>query len=150
MLTRPPIHLALTLDPASLPLDQHPAEVYLNSLASPQSRRTMRTALNNLAILIGAKPMVRFVADRHGRTKVEDLTYLSVDWAALRFQHTAAIRAKLIELYKPATANKTLAALRGVLNAAYDLGQMDAADYQRAVRIKSVKGETLPAGRDMG
>jgi site-specific recombinase XerD len=72
-----------------------------------------------------------------------------VDWAALRFQHTAAIRAKLIELYKRATANKILAALRGVLNAAYDLGQMDAAEYQRAVRVKSVKGETLPAGRDL-
>jgi site-specific recombinase XerD len=109
----------------------------------------MRTALNNLAILIAAKPVVRFVADRHGLTKVEDWTYLSVDWAALRFQHTAAIRAKLIELYKPATANKILAALRGVLNAAYDLGQMDAAEYQRAVRVKSVKGGTLPAGRDL-
>jgi site-specific recombinase XerD len=150
MLTQPPSHLALTLAPDSLPLDQHPAEVYLNSLASPQSRRTMRTALNNLAILVGARPVVQFIADRHGRTKIQDLTYLSVDWAALRFQHTAAIRAKLVELYKPATANKTLAALRGVLNAAYDLGQMDAADYQRAMRVKSIKGEALPAGRGMG
>lgn len=72
---------------------------------------------------------------------------LAVNWAALRFQHTAAIRSKLIEKYSAATANKMLSALRGVLKAAWRLGLMDADDYTRAADIKSVSGSTLPAGR---
>jgi integrase len=72
---------------------------------------------------------------------------LGLDWAALRFQHTAAIRSKLAETYSPATANKMLSALRGVLKAAWRLGLMAADDYTRAADVESVKGSTLPAGR---
>ena len=36
----------------------------------------------------------------------------TLDWSALRYQHTAAIRSMLAELYAPSTANKMLAALR--------------------------------------
>jgi hypothetical protein len=44
-----------------------------------------------------------------------DFTFLSIQWGELRYQHTAAIRARLVELYPSASANKSLAALRGVL-----------------------------------
>ena len=67
----------------------------------------------------------------------------------LRFQHVAAIRSKLTEVYKPATVNKTLAALRGVLRSAWQSGQMSAEDFQKAASVKGVKGETLPAGREL-
>ena len=70
-------------------------------------------------------------------------------WARLRFLHTTAIRSRLAELYAPATANKMLSALRGVLGAAFDLGLIGAEEYQRAVKVKGVKGETLPAGRSV-
>jgi site-specific recombinase XerD len=115
------------------PADQNPALVYLASLAEGPSRRTMRQALDAIAALVSGG-----AAD-----------CLTLNWAALRFQHTAAIRAALAEQHKPATCNKMLSALRGVLGAAFDLGQMDANDFQRAIRIKSVKGETLPAGREL-
>jgi site-specific recombinase XerD len=73
----------------------------------------------------------------------------SLDWSALRYQHTSAVRAIVAELYSPATANKMLSALRGVLKEAWRLGQMDAEEYGRAVDLGSVRGETVPAGQEL-
>lgn len=126
---------SLTLTtPAALdarPADRNPARVYLSQLNTESGRRTMLQALDTIAGLVSG-----------GRATVDTL-----DWAALRFQHTAAIRAALAQSYKPATANKMLSALRGTLKAAWLLGEMTAEDYQRAADVKSVRGETLPRGR---
>jgi site-specific recombinase XerD len=72
---------------------------------------------------------------------------LTLDWAALRYQHTAAVRSVLMEKYSPATANKMLCALRRTLKEARRLGLMDAEDYDRAVDIESVRGTRLLQGR---
>src|SRR4051812_24127683 len=45
-------------------------------------------------------------------------------WPRLRCQHTTAIRSALAKRYKPATANKMLAALRGILKECQKLGWM--------------------------
>ncbi len=122
----------------SLPLtaprtaDQHPAAVYLARLA-PGSRRTMATSLDVIAGLL---------TSYHCNLQ-------TLDWSALRYQHTSAVRAMLAELYSPATANKMLCALRGVLKEAWRLGQMGAEDYRRAADLGSVRGETIPAGREL-
>src|SRR5437016_3928438 len=81
--------------------DIHPAERYLAGLSSADSRRTMRAALNNVAILFSAKPAVRVDHDQFGREKKQDVTYLTCDWASLKPRHIAAIRTKLIKLYSP-------------------------------------------------
>jgi site-specific recombinase XerD len=120
----------------SLPLDQNPAAVYLASL-SPGSRRTMREALNVIARMLG----LPVECDSEGR----DMTFLLCDWGALRFQHTAFIRARLMEYYSAATANKMLSALRGTLKRAWRLGRMKAEEYQAAIDLDSVKGEKPPA-----
>ena len=120
------------IDLQATALDQNPAAVYLASLESENSRRTMRGALDTIAGMLA-----------------EGAAWDSLPWAALRFQHVQAIRARLAERYAPATANKMLSALRGVLGAAFDLGQIDAEDYTRAVKFKGIKGETLPAGRSI-
>jgi len=117
-------------DARRAPLDRNAAAVYLASLAVG-SRRTMREALNAIAAML-----------TDGNADA-----LTCNWAALRFQHTAAIRAKLAEQYSAATANKMLCALRGVLKTAWRLGQMDADDYTRAADVASVNGATLPKGR---
>ncbi len=109
-------------------LANNPAAVYLASLAHG-SRRTMQEALNTMAGILG------------------DFDAFSCPWAMLRFQHTSALRSQLAERYAAATANKMLSALRGVLKAAWRLGQMDAEAYTRAVDVGSVTGETLPTGR---
>ncbi len=113
-----------------LPSDQHPAAVYLASLG-PGSRRTMRGALNTVANIL--------TSGRHDA--------FTLDWGALRYQHTAAVRAALAERFSSETANKHLAAIRGVLKAAWRLGQLPSEEYQRAADLPRVKGETLPRGR---
>lgn len=114
----------------SLPAAQNPAAVYLASL-SPGSRRSVKTALNLMAGFLTS-----------GRCDA-----FSLDWGALRFQHTAALRAALAEHYAPASANHRLSALRGVLKTAWNLGQIPSEEYHRATNLAPVRGESLPRGR---
>lgn len=112
-------------------LEKSPALVYLASLTSADSRRTMRGCLSRLAMVLAqvAEP------DR-------------VPWWQLRYAHTSTLRTWLIERYdSPASVNKHLAALRGVLRESWRLGLMSAEDYHRAVELAGVTGSTLPAGR---
>ncbi len=113
-------------------IDQNPAAIYLTSLNSEAGRRTMRQALNVCASLLSS-----------------DCDAFSFDWSQVRFQHVTAIRARLTEAYKPASVNKMLAAVRGVLKSAWQAGQLSAEDYHKAASVKSVRGETLPAGREL-
>ncbi len=71
----------------------------------------------------------------------------TLDWSSLRYEHTQAIRARLIAEHAPAGVNKILAALRGVLKEAWRLGQMDAETYHRAIDLPSIRGVRLPTGR---
>lgn len=103
---------------------QNPALVYLARLGSETSRRTMRQALNAIADI--AHPG----ADLY-----------SMPWAALRFEDTAAIRARLSEKHNYQTANKMLSALRQTLKTAWRLGQMSAEEYMRAADLDNVKGD---------
>jgi hypothetical protein len=93
--------------PADLPLDRHPVAVYLASL-SPGSRPTMRTALRIIAGVVSPG------ADE-----------LTLPWPALDFAHTTAIRSRIAARFAPSTANRMLAALRGVLRAAFKLRLID-------------------------
>lgn len=108
----------------------HPAAVYIARLA-PGSRRTIYSALERMAGLLSGN-----------RANIWTL-----HWAGLRYQHTAALRALLATQLAPATTNKYLAALRGVLKEAWRLGQMSAEDYRRAADLPSVRAVTLLRGR---
>ncbi|WP_327321491.1 hypothetical protein [Gloeocapsopsis dulcis] len=72
---------------------------------------------------------------------------LTLNWAALRYKHTAAVRAALMEKYAPATANKVLSALRRVLKEALRLELIDPLDYARAVDIACIKVTKQLRGR---
>lgn len=119
---------AIVLD-AHLPADRNPGLVYVASLA-PGSRRTMTEALAIIADMIAP-----------------GVTAETFPWHQVRFQHAAAIRVKLGEQYAPATANKILAALRGVLKHAFALGLIDAEHYERVRHVESIKGVRLARGR---
>jgi len=68
-------------------------------------------------------------------------------WQQLTYQHTAALRAILAERYAPATANRHLSMLRGVLKECFRLDLMSHEQYTRAVDVENVAGSSLPAGR---
>ena len=74
---------------------------------------------------------------------------LALPWSALRQHQTAAIRATLIERYAPATVNKMLSALRGVLKTAWRLGQMEAESCALASKLATVEDSDRPAGRSL-
>jgi site-specific recombinase XerD len=110
--------------------DGHPVRVYLFRLA-PGSRRTLLQALHAFA-----RMLTRETCDA-----------ASLPWALIRYEHTAAGRAALIDKYKRATVNKTLAAVPGVLKECWRLGYMPVDQYRRAVDLPCVKAETIARGR---
>lgn len=117
------------------PPDQSPALVYVASLTTAPSKRTMQSALRVVAGLLGFDDPQQ------------------VPWGRLRFPHVAAVQAKLTEPDEtgrprsPITARHRMAALKGVLHAAWKLGQMSAENYQQAIDIKPPKGRRTVRGR---
>jgi integrase/recombinase XerD len=111
-------------------VEEHPAVVYLARLA-PSGRRSQRSALTTIAGLLTS-----------GRADVG-----SLPWQELRYVHTQAVRTLLADRYAPATVNRQLSALRGVLRECWRLGLTSAEDYRRAADLEPVRGSTLPAGR---
>lgn len=106
----------------------NPFLIYLSSLGKG-SRRTMSQSLKYIAELCGSQDP------------------LEMAWENLRYSHTQAIRAKLLERYAPNTTNKMLAGLRGVLKECWRLELMTAEEYHRAVELQQVKNTALPRGR---
>jgi integrase len=124
----------LDLTPVEWPSEQQPAIVYLSSL-SLSSRRPQAVALAAIAsILTGSK-----------------CPALQLPWHRLRFIHTNAVRATLAERYAPATANRYLAALRGVIRACWQLDLIDQQTLAKTLNFKPIPGqnEEAAAGRSL-
>lgn len=119
-----------SLAPHALAEDRNPALRYLDRLA-PGSRRTQRVALDRIAALL---------------TRGE-ATALDLPWHRLDQHETHSIRNALAFQYAPPTTNRMLAALRGVLKEAWQLGLMDADSYHRATSVENVPWFTSPRGR---
>lgn len=125
---------AIAINGDALSRDQtSPAAAYLASLASGHSRRAMAQSLRVIVILAtdGA------LGDP-----------ASFPWHELTAAHTMAIRAELVRSdAAPATVNRHLSALRGVLRSAWRLGLMNADDYHRAADVACIEAESIDAGR---
>lgn len=132
-----PVIAATTITP---PAD--PYEVYLNSLESAESRRTMRGALDRIAKILAED---------------DSATGAGQPWWGLNYERTSHVRNVLVDYrdakhpngYSPTHINKHLIALRRVLRVCWRLELMTAEDYQRAADIPNVKGKRLPAGRSI-
>ena len=113
-----------------------PAESYLGSLESPDSRRNMGYALDIFAAFLSGGTI--------GRDQIP--------WHTLTPEHRDAIRGHLLERYEedargrarkrsnPESVNNRLTAWRQVLKHAWDKGLMSGEDYHRAANVKLVKG----------
>ncbi len=113
--------------------DLNPAVVYLSQLASPSSRETQRSALNLLALRI-----------TEGQCNMD-----TFPWAELRYEHVAAIRTYLADRtnLQPSTVNRYLAAVRGTLQTARRLGQIDADHAAAACDVQVLPLTGLLRGR---
>lgn len=141
----------IVVEPAATPLpalpveqrpSQDPYEVYLASLDSPESRRTMRGVLDRIARMQTGDP---------------DATGAWQPWWLLRYEHTALIRSQIKDYrdadcpngYSPSHVNKHLHGLRRVLYTCWQMGLMSVEDREMACSIKNVKGTRVPAGRSI-
>lgn len=106
------------------------ALAYIASLRSAGSRDVMRRKLDGIA--------ARYFAT----------TWDTMRWHELTFAHVDAIVTKELARVAPATVNGLLAAIKGVMRAAWKLDQIDAETYYKIKDIRSVRGgSSNPAGR---
>lgn len=115
-----------------LPADRSPVTRYLSRLKF-NSRRTQRVALDRIAALL-----------TDGSSAAADLS-----WHLLTEQQTRTVRRELENRYAPTTANRMIAALRGVLMEAWRLGLMDAESYHHASALENLPWSNLPRGRTL-
>lgn len=125
---------ALTIG-AALPAHKHPVLVYVASLPSDKTRRVMLSDLNRIAAVLTGGQL--------------DAETLGAGWLAVDRPTADAVRAQLMAHYAPGTVNRMLSALRGVIRKAWDLGYITAEQKERACAVETVRGETVPAGRDL-
>ena len=119
------------LPAARPPADRNPVRVYLASLAPGDGRRSMAATLVQVSTLLGCPDPE------------------ACPWHELRHRHVAALRAVLADRSAPASANKALSGIRGVLRAAWRLGLVPTEAYQRAIDVPAIRGSRLPAGRSL-
>jgi hypothetical protein len=117
--------------PRSLTDLDHPVTAYLNGLA-PSSRRPQLAAQEAIA-----------------RRSTRVFNAETMPWQRLRRPQVLKIRSLLEESYLPATANRMLSALRGVLRECWHSGLVGMEEYRLAVDVEPVRGESEPRGRDL-
>ncbi|MBA7567429.1 Tyrosine recombinase XerC [subsurface metagenome] len=118
--------------------EARPVAAYLANL-SEGSRRGQLTAL---------RAAIAAVTDRE-TIEVDTSEVAAWNWSSMSAAHVGAIRSKLENRHSPAYGNKILSAVAGVLKAYWRLGLLSRDDYARAIDVPRIRGESLPAGRDI-
>lgn len=114
--------------------DHHPAVIYLFDLGSERSRRVMAQSLRSIVSILGG-------------VDASDADFMLINWSAIRRPHSVYIRTQLAAQYRPATANRTLSALRGVLKTAWKLDQIDTPAYRAAIDVARIPTDQPANGR---
>ncbi len=102
-----------------------PARAYLTALPSPNSRRTMLTQLNKVAVIMGYADC--FV----------------VPWHELRAHHLLAIRAHFTGQAKATTVGVILSAVRGVMKTCWQMELIDGETLARIQDVENLKDESV-------
>lgn len=110
----------------------NPAEVYLASLGSEVSRRTMISPLNNAARVLDP-------------TQAGKYAWKHIPWQRITAPDVRRFMAGLTG--SPATRNKALAALKGVARSAWELRLLDGEELARIQNIKGDAGSREITGR---
>lgn len=106
-----------------------PATVYLSSLGSENSRAVQYQSLKAIAILLGNE-------------SVEN-----TPWHKIRYRHAVAIRSVFIEKYSPASGNRMLYALKGVVKSCLRMKLMSRRDAEDIMDVRPIRGSRESKGR---
>lgn len=106
----------------------NPAQLYLAGLS--EGSQGMRQSLDII---------VRILAP--------DQNAESFPWDKVAYADSMTVRLTLADRYRPATVNKMLSALRGVLKQTWRLGLIDADAYRRAAAVENLRASNLLSGR---
>lgn len=107
---------------------ENPAVAYVAKLAKGPSRDVTQALLKRIARFFGG-------------------TLQDFAWGSLRHAHLAALRSYVADRYQSNTANRWITAVRGVLRAAWRMGQISTEDLERACDVEKVRGSRLLRGR---
>jgi len=109
-----------------------PVTLYLQGLVST-GRRSIKSLLKTAVAIINFEGELE-----------------QMPWNIIEYQHLATIRNALQEQGKSAnTINLTLAGLKGVMKACFNLGIINGDQLMRLNDIKRVRGKRLPSGRSL-
>jgi site-specific recombinase XerD len=117
-----------------------PVTLYIESLPSLQSRRTMTQALARITDILAESEPAKDQAENEQRAR-------DFRWQDLTPAHVEVIKARVGEKVSKSTANKMLAALRGVLAKARLLRLISSEDFADVKAIKGFKARTELRGR---
>lgn len=117
-----------------------PVDLYINSLPMRRSRESMIQALARITDILSDRKSAMSQKENEIRAR-------QFDWAALRAYHFEIIKAKLGDTVKKTTANKMLAAVRGVLTKALMLKQIPYEEYGLIMSIRLFKAKNEVRGR---
>lgn len=135
MTDQPPEAVAVLVDaPLARPGDRpkaNPAQLYIASLNTRQSRQTGVEAMKRLLKVFGH----------------QDADWWTFPWWKMTAQETTIAREALLQAYRPSTVRLTICAMRQILMQCYRLELMSAEAYQRAILLPKIKAKSAPAGR---
>lgn len=110
----------------------NPAARYLLSLRSQASRYQMTRKLAKVAGMLGG----------------EGASWQTFPWEQLRAVHVSSLVAALAETYSPAYTNTILAAVRGTMAQAHDMGLIDDKAARLIAKVPTLRGGSVdPCGR---
>jgi integrase/recombinase XerD len=108
----------------------NPALIYLADLAK-KGRFAIRGSLDA-------------VAQRLGYVDAK-----AAPWHEIKAEHVAALRGWLSGTFEPTTANRYLAALKGTLRVAWQLGQIRGGTFAKILSVKAIRKSSGPLGRSL-
>ncbi len=113
---------------AQLPLPWRPLDEYLGRLR-PSTRAVMLGRLRAVAVLLGSEPP-------------------GLAWHELTAEEVERVRERMLgKGISSGTVNVSLAAIRGVARAAYDLGMVGFGQYHAIREVRNVPATPSPLGR---